>query len=106
MVGHRPGYGGHGGHEHGPMRPNRFDHPACHRALGCRHRLLNGPAQEGKLRHQLVQQPLERSRRLAVRRGHFRWLAPALQDDVDRSMLQVQAAAVLEEPGLRPGHGC
>ena len=103
---HRPGHGGHRRDKQSSFgqRTHRRFHPTGHRSPQRQTGGRTGPAQAGQFRHQALKQAVEGGD--CRRKGllHLRFVAIGGQNQIDRSVLQMQTPAVRQPMGLRPDH--
>jgi len=92
LVGDRAGNGGHGRDVDGTMRPHGFGHTPRHRPLQQGIGVADRPPQQPQLAHQGGQDVAEAVDGLAVRLLDLPRRAECLDQKVDRTVLQVQAA--------------
>ena len=92
LVGDGAGDGGHRRDEDGAMRPHGLGHAPRDRALQQRIGLADRPAQDRQLAHQRRQDVAEAIDGLAIGALDLVARAERLDDEVDRPVLQVQAA--------------
>ncbi len=92
LVGNGAGYSCHGRDVDGAMRPHRLGHPARYWTLQQRIGLAHRATQCRELTHQRRQDVAKALDRLAVGSFDFVRCAEGFDDQVDRSVLKVQAA--------------
>ena len=92
LVGDGAGDGGHRRDEDGTMRPHRLGHAPRDRALQQRIGVTDAAAQDRQLAHQRRQDVAEAIDGLPIRPLDLVAHAERLDDEVDRAVLQMQAA--------------
>ena len=103
FIGHGARDGGHRRDVDRTMRPHCVGHASRDRALQQRIGLADRPAQRGQLAYQRRQDVTKALDRLLVGEGDFIAHTERLDQKIDRTMLQMQAA-VGQSGDLRTGH--